>query len=127
MGPLNVSILFLMFIWGLVRWVVTIIMQAIAIYETKGAGLWMLGAFWSLPFQLIITPFRWTGDPAADFTDPRVETEMECQAHHKEARRGSGGYPAAALEELETGQSTYPPFIPSFMRRSIQNDSLENQ
>jgi hypothetical protein len=31
-GPLAVSILFLMFIWGLVRLVVTIIMQAITIY-----------------------------------------------------------------------------------------------
>ncbi len=76
MGPLNVSILFLMFIWGLVRRLVTIIMRAIAIYKTKGAGLWMLGAFWSLPFQITITPFRWAGDIASDFTDPRIETEM---------------------------------------------------
>jgi hypothetical protein len=90
MGPLKVSILFLMFIWGLVRQVVTIIMRAIAIYETKGAGLWMLGAFWSLPFQLIITPFRWAGNTAAHFID-RFGTEMECQAHHKEARRGGCG------------------------------------
>jgi hypothetical protein len=101
-GPLAISILFLMFIWGLVRLVVTVIMQAIAIYRTRGAGLWMLGAFWSLPFQLIIMPFRWVGGTPADVAD-WVGTEMECQAHHEEARRG-GSYPAAALEELERGR-----------------------
>ncbi len=39
MGPLAMPILFLIFIWGTVR----------------------LGVFWSLPFQLIITPFRRAG------------------------------------------------------------------
>jgi hypothetical protein len=44
-----------------------------------------------------------------------------------EERRRGGGYPAVALEELERGGSAYPPFIPSFMRKSIQNDSQEDQ
>jgi hypothetical protein len=124
-GPLAVSILFLMFISGLVRLVVTIIMRAIAIYRARGAGLWMLRAFRSLPLQLIITPFRWVGGTAADIAE-RVGTEMECQAHHEEARRG-GGYPAATMEELERGGSAYLPFIPSFMRKSFQKDSQEDQ
>ncbi len=96
-GPTAVTLLFLMFFWGVVRLVFTIIMRAIAIYRARGAGLWILGAFWSLPFQLLITPFSWIG------------------------------YPAAALEELDRSGSTYPPFIPSFMRRPIQKDSPEDQ
>jgi hypothetical protein len=58
-----------MFILGLLRLVFTIIIRAIAIYRTRGAGLWMLGALWSLPFQLIITPFKWIGGAAADIAD----------------------------------------------------------
>ena len=125
-GPTAVTLLFLMFFWGMVRLVFTIIMRAIAIYRARGAGLWILGAFWSLSFQLLITPFSWIGGAAASVAD-RVGTEMECQAHHEDARRGDGGYPAAALEELERSESTYPPFIPSFMRRPIQKDSPEDQ
>jgi hypothetical protein len=52
---------------------------------------------------------------------------MECQAHHKDVRRGNGGYPAATLEELERSGSTYLPFIPSFLRRPLQKDNREDQ
>jgi len=56
LGPMVVTLLLLLFIWGLVRLVVTTIMQLIAFYRARGLGLWILGAFWSLPFQLLITP-----------------------------------------------------------------------
>jgi hypothetical protein len=101
MGPLAMTIPFLIFIRGLVRLVVTIIMLAFAIYRLRWAGLWMLGAFWSLPFQLIITPFRWASGAAAEIAD-RVGTRMECHAHHKNVRRGRR-LPPAALEEMEIG------------------------
>ncbi len=39
-GPRGVTLLFLMFFWGVVRLVFTIIMRAIAIYRARGAGLW---------------------------------------------------------------------------------------
>ncbi len=45
-----------------------------------------------------------------------------CQVYHEEARRGDGGYPAAALREIGQGRSTYPPFILSFVQRAIGKD-----
>jgi hypothetical protein len=72
----------------------------------------MQRAFWSPPFQMIITLFQWLGSTAADVTD-LIGTEMECQAHYEEVRRGNRGYPTTALEEMERGGS---PFIPSFFR-----------
>jgi hypothetical protein len=46
MGPLAMPILFLMFIWGTVRLVVTIIIQSFTMHlPFEGSRLWMLGAF----------------------------------------------------------------------------------
>jgi hypothetical protein len=81
------------------------------IYRWRGAGLWIVGAFWSLPFQLIITPFPWAGGTAVDVAN-RVRTELVCQAHHEEARRGNGGSPTGAVEETQRIESAYTPFIP---------------
>jgi hypothetical protein len=41
-GLLTMSTLFLMFIWGLVMLVVTIITWAFAIYQSRGAQCWEL-------------------------------------------------------------------------------------
>jgi hypothetical protein len=83
----------------------------------KGAGVWMLGAVWSLPFQLLVTPFKWASGTAADVAD-RIGTEMECRALHEDEEKG-GGYPTAALERL--GEIQYPPFNPSFL--AVNKDS----
>jgi len=106
-----------MFAWGFVRLVVTILMRAYAIYRMKGAGVWMLGAVWSLPFQLLVTPFKWASGTAADVAD-RVGTEMECRALHED-EKGGGEYPVAALRSLEEGK--YPPFNPGFL--AVNKDS----
>ena len=68
-----------MFVWSLLRMLVTIATRAYAIYRAKGTGMWLLGACWSLPFQLLMSPFRWASGAAEDIAD-RVGTEMECQA-----------------------------------------------
>jgi hypothetical protein len=55
----------------------------------------------------------------------RVETKMECQAHHEEARRGDRGYPTVALEEREAEKKSHrwatplPPLSVSFDKISI--------
>ena len=74
----------------------------------------MLGAVWSLPFQLLVTPFKWASGQAADVAD-RVGTEMECRALHDDEEKG-GGYPIAALEKLVEGR--YPPFNPDFLDKN---------
>jgi len=112
------TILFLMFAWGFVRLVVTILMRAYTICRMKGAGVWMLGAVWSLPFQLLVTPFKWVSGMAADVAD-RVGTEMECRELHEDEEKGSG-YPTAALERMVEG--TYPPFNPNFLVNNKDSD-----
>jgi hypothetical protein len=72
--------------WNMIKLIVTVIVQACTIYQAQEAGLWLLGAFWSLPFQLIITPVRWANEAATEVTY-QVAIEMEYQAHHDEERR----------------------------------------
>ena len=110
MGPLLMTIILVLFVWSLLRVLVTISMRAYAIHRAKGVGMWLLGACWSLLFQLLMSPFRWASEAAEDIAD-RVCTEMECQAAHEEDRKG---YPASALEMMERGSMSYPPYVPNF-------------
>ncbi len=59
-------------------------------------GLWIMGAFWSLPFQLIISPVRWASEAASEIAD-RAAVDMESQAHMDEEKRGMSGYPSPIL------------------------------
>ena len=63
-----------------------------------------------MPFQLLISPFRWASSAAEDIAD-RVGTEIECQAHHEEVRNV---YPASELMRMERGSNRYLHFVPSF-------------
>jgi len=67
--PAVVTLLFFMFLWGFMKLVVTIFMQAFAMYRMRVAGVWILGAVWSLPFQLLITPFKWASGTSAGIAD----------------------------------------------------------
>ena len=96
-GLLSMTIILILFIWSLLRMLVTIAMWAYAIYHSKGAGVWLLGACWSLPFQLLISPFWWASSAAEDIAD-RVGTEMESQAHHEDDRKS---YATTALARIE--------------------------
>jgi hypothetical protein len=66
------------------------------------------GAFWSLPFQLIITPARWGREAATDV----VDIEMECQVHHEDDLSPAACYPVFLLTEMEGGSSLYSPNVP---------------
>jgi len=109
-GPFSVIILLGLFAWSLVKVFVTVICRACAIYRARGVGVWLLGAVWSLPFQLIITPVRWANEAATEVAD-RVAIEMESQAHHEDSRR-PGGYPASFLADMDRGNALYPPYVP---------------
>jgi hypothetical protein len=54
-------------------------------------GLWLLGTFWSLPFQLIISPVRWASEASIEVAD-RVAVNMESQAHMDESKRRMSCY-----------------------------------
>ena len=105
---------------SLLRILVTVILRAVAIFRARGAGVWLLGALWSLPFQLLISPVRWASNAAADIAD-RVGTEMECQAHHEEERR-TETYPASMLSTLEKGSRFFPPYVPRLSNEAAAKD-----
>jgi hypothetical protein len=71
-------------------------------------GLWLLGVFWSLPFQLIISSVRWANEAATEVVD-RVTEDMESWAHMDESKRRLSAYPASMLSEMRGGHSLYPP------------------
>jgi hypothetical protein len=110
-GPFAVIILLGLLVWSIAKFVVTVIVRACVIYRPSGVGLWLLGAFWSLPFQLLITPARWASEATAGVTE-RVAMEMECQAHHEDSQRPVSVYPAFLLADMELGNSLYPTYIP---------------
>jgi hypothetical protein len=57
-GPVAIFIMLGLLLWSVVKIFVSVIVRACTIYRTRGMGLWPLGALWSLPFQLIISPDR---------------------------------------------------------------------
>jgi hypothetical protein len=97
--------------WSIVKVIVSVIVRACTIYRARGMGLWLLGAFWSLPFQLIISPVRWANGAATEVAD-RVAVEMESQAHMDDEKRRMTGYPSTMLPEMTGGHSLYPPYVP---------------
>ncbi len=116
-GPIAVFILLGLLVWSMVKVVVSVIVRACAIHRARGMGLRLLGAFWSLPFQLIISPVRWANEAATEMAD-RVAVDMESQAHMDGEKRRMSGYPSTMLHEMRGGQSLYPPYVPRWAQRS---------
>jgi hypothetical protein len=110
-GPIAIFIMLGLLVWSIVKIVVSVIIRACTIYRASGVGLWLLGAFWSLPFQLIISPVRWASEAATDVAD-RVAIEMESQAHRDDEKRRMAGYPSTMLREMSGGHRLYLPYVP---------------
>jgi hypothetical protein len=79
MGPIAVFILLGLFVWSMIKVVVSVIVRACTIYRARSMGLWLLGTFWNLPFQLIISLVRWANEAATEVAE-RVTMVMESQA-----------------------------------------------
>jgi hypothetical protein len=95
----------------MVKVVISVIVRVCTIYRARGMGLWLLGAFWSLPFHLIISPVRWANKSATEVVD-RVAVDMESQAHIDNEKRSISGYPSTMLHRMRGGHSLYPPYVP---------------
>jgi hypothetical protein len=111
MGPVAVFILLGLLVWSIVKVVVSVIVRACTIYRARGMGLWLLGAFWILPFQLSISPVRWANEAGTEVAD-RVAVEMESQAHMDDEKQRMSGYPSMMLHEMSGGHFLYPPYVP---------------
>jgi hypothetical protein len=97
--------------WSMGKVVISVIVRACTIYRARGMGLWLLDVFWSLPFQMIISPVRWANKAATEVMD-RVAVDMESRAHMDDEKRRMSGYPSTMLHGMRGGHSLYPPYVP---------------
>jgi hypothetical protein len=58
-GPTAVIMILVMFIVGMARMLIDILVRAIIIARVRGWGFWMFGALWDTAFQVAVSPFRW--------------------------------------------------------------------
>jgi hypothetical protein len=82
-GPAAITIIFILFLVGLIRLVLTVVIRAITIVRLRGPGIWLIGALWGTLFQIALSPLRWA-DHAAQVIAERVTKDMEADAAKEE-------------------------------------------
>ena len=75
--------IFVIFVVGLVRIVVTLLVRAVVITRAKGCGLWILAAVYGTAYQLVLMTIRWA-DNTAEQIDREEINSMEQEADQKE-------------------------------------------
>jgi hypothetical protein len=57
--PTAVIVILVMFIVGMARMLVDILVRAVIIARVRGRGFWMFRALWDTAFQVAVSPFFW--------------------------------------------------------------------
>jgi hypothetical protein len=78
-GPTAVIVILVMFIVGMARMLVDILVRAIIIARVRGWGFWMFGALWDTAFQVAVSPFRWAIEKGKEGAG-RIRNQMEARA-----------------------------------------------
>ncbi len=60
-GPTAAVALLKLFLMGILRMTLDIVIRAIAIARVRGCGWWLIGAFWGNLFQVAVAPVQWAG------------------------------------------------------------------
>jgi hypothetical protein len=58
-GPTAAVALLVLFLVGILRMLLDIVIRAIAIAKVRGCGWWLMGAFWGTLFQVAVAPVQW--------------------------------------------------------------------
>ena len=58
-GPTTAVALLVLFLVGILRMLLDILLRAIAIARVRGCGWWLMGAFWGTLFQVAVAPVQW--------------------------------------------------------------------
>ena len=58
-GPTATMALVILFLIGIVRMLLDIVIRAVAITRVRGCGWWLMGAFWGTLFQIAVAPVQW--------------------------------------------------------------------
>ena len=78
-SPTAVIVILVMFILGMARMLVDILVRAIIIARVRGWGFWMFGALWDTAFQVAVSPFRWAIEKGKEGAG-RIRNQMEARA-----------------------------------------------
>ncbi len=49
----------MLFLVGILRMLLDIVIRVIAIARVRGGGWWLMGAFWGTLFQVVVAPVQW--------------------------------------------------------------------
>jgi hypothetical protein len=74
-----VIVILVMFILGMARMLVDILVRAIIIARVRGWGFWMFGALWDTAFQVAVSPFRWAIEKGNEGAG-QIRNQMEARA-----------------------------------------------
>jgi hypothetical protein len=96
-GPKTVIVILVMFIIGMARMLVDILVRVMIITRVRGWGFWMFGALWDTAFQVAVSPFRWAVEKGKEGPG-RIKNQMEARAAY--AGVGNGGESADNVEVL---------------------------
>jgi hypothetical protein len=58
-GPIAAVALLVLFLVGILRMLLDIVIRAIAIARVQGCGWWLMGAFWGTLIQVAVAPVQW--------------------------------------------------------------------
>jgi hypothetical protein len=96
-GPTAVIVILVMFIVGMARMLVDILVRAVIIARVRGWGFWMFGAIWDTTFQVAVSPFCWAVEKGKEGAG-RIKNHMEARAAY--AGVGHGGESPDNVEVL---------------------------
>jgi hypothetical protein len=74
-----VIVILVMFIVGMARMLIDILVRAIIIARVRGWGFWMFGALWDTAFQVAVFPFWWAVEKGKEGAG-RIKNQMEARA-----------------------------------------------
>jgi hypothetical protein len=86
-GPTAVIVILVMFIMGMARMLLDILVRAVIIARVRGCGFWMFGALWDTAFQVAVSPFRWAVEKGKEGAG-RIRNQMEAQAAYAGVAHG---------------------------------------
>jgi hypothetical protein len=95
-GPTAAAALLVLFLVGILRMMLDIVIRAIAIGRIRGCGRWLMGAFWGTLIQVAVAPVQWAMDKGR-IVGRAVTYQMIAEAacreiEDAEAEPGGGGW-----------------------------------
>ncbi len=93
-GPTATLALLVLFLVGILRMLLDILIRAIAIGRIRGCGWWLMGAFWGTLFLVAVAPVQWA---MAKGDDGHLPDDCRGCATRDGGRRGA----EADLEEVD--------------------------